>query len=56
MTKLGPTFHIVVSKSPVMLGGMLLEESLIFPPLLSWPDSHGQTEARVTFKVNIHGS
>ena len=35
---------------------MLLEESLTFPPLLSWLDSHGQTEVRVNFKVNLYES
>ena len=56
MTKCGPKLHIVLLKSPVKLGWMLFEESLPFPSLLSWPDSHGQTEVRVNFKVTSYRS
>ena len=44
MTILGPMLHMILYKSPVKFGGMLLAESLPFPPLLAGPDSHGEAE------------
>ena len=49
MTILGPMLNMVFQKSPIKYGGMLLVESLPFPPLLPRLDFHGQTEVRIKF-------
>ena len=53
MTKLPPKFCVVVLKSPVKFGWMVLAESLTFPPLLPGPDSHCQAGVRINLKVYI---
>ena len=44
---------MVILKRSINFGVMVMVESLAFPPLLTRPTFHGDTEVRVKSKINF---